>query len=474
MISFIVAIIVLILGYFTYGKFVERVFGVEEGRTTPAVAMQDGVDYVPMSWKQIFLIQFLNIAGLGPIFGAIMGALYGPAAFLWIVFGSIFAGAVHDYFSGMLSIRHNGESISEIVGYYLGEPAKKIMRVFSVILLVLVGTVFMTGPAGLLSSLKLFGIENVKIWLALIIIYYFLATIMPVDKIIGKIYPLFGAALLIMAVGIGSMMIVKGYQIPEITLQSMHPKELPLWPMLFVTIACGAISGFHATQSPMMARCMTNEKYGRQVFYGAMIAEGIIALIWAAAAMTFFNGIPGLNEALGNGGTGAVVNTISKSLLGPIGGLLAVLGVIACPITSGDTAFRSARLVIADAIGFEQGKINKRLLLALPLFAVGFGLTLIDFNIIWRYFAWSNQTLAMIVLWASAAYLAVKSKPHWIASVPATFMTGVSITYILMAPEGFKLPASMAYPVGGGGALLVFILFMIKIRSGVRTIKQEA
>lgn len=474
MLSFIIAIIVLVLGYFTYGKFVERVFGADEDRPTPAVKMQDGVDYVPMSWKQIFLIQFLNIAGLGPIFGAIMGALYGPAAFLWIVLGSIFAGAVHDYFSGMLSVRHKGESISEIVGYYLGVPAQKVMRVFSVILLILVGTVFMTGPAGLLSSIKLFGIENKNIWLAIIIVYYFLATIMPVDKIIGRIYPLFGAALLIMAVGIGSMMVIKGYQIPEITLASMHPKGLPLWPMLFVTIACGAISGFHATQSPMMARCITNEKYGRQVFYGAMIAEGIIALIWAAAAMTFFHGIPGLNEALGNGGAGAVVNTISKSLLGPVGGLLAVLGVIACPITSGDTAFRSARLVIADALGFEQGKINSRLLLALPLFAVGFALTRIDFNIVWRYFAWSNQTLAMIVLWAAAVYLASRAKFHWIATVPATFMTAVSVTYILMAPEGFRLPAAVAYPAGGGAALLGLILFMIKIRSGVTALNQEA
>ncbi|MFZ5968245.1 MAG: carbon starvation protein A [Bacillota bacterium] len=474
MVSFLISIVVLILGYFTYGKFVEKVFGVEENRPTPAVSMADGVDYVPMDWKQIFLIQFLNIAGLGPIFGAIMGALYGPAAFLWIVFGCIFAGAVHDYFSGMLSIRHNGESISEIVGYYLGMPAKKVMRVFSVVLLILVGTVFMTGPAGLLSSIQLFGIADKNIWLAIIIVYYFLATIMPVDKVIGRIYPLFGAALLIMAVGIGSMMVIKGYQIPEITLASMHPKGLPLWPMLFVTIACGAISGFHATQSPMMARCVKSEKYGRQVFYGAMIAEGIIALIWAAAAMTFFNGIPGLNEALGNGGAAAVVNTISKSLLGPIGGLLAILGVIACPITSGDTAFRSARLTIADALGFEQGKINSRLIMALPLFAIGFALTRIDFNIIWRYFAWSNQTLAMIVLWAAAVYLAVKQKPHWMASIPAAFMTGVSVTYILMAPEGFKLSTSIAYPVGLFVSAAAFILFLMKIKKKDAGVVQEA
>ncbi|WP_035165221.1 carbon starvation CstA family protein, partial [Caloranaerobacter azorensis] len=410
MVSFLTSILILVLGYFTYGKFVEKVFGVDEKRPTPAVAMNDGVDFVQLSWPKIFLIQFLNIAGLGPIFGAIMGALFGPAAFLWIVLGSIFAGAVHDYFSGMLSVRHDGKSISEIVGIYLGEKARKIMRIFSVILLVLVGTVFMTGPAKLLASLNLVGINSTSVWLGIIIIYYFLATILPVDKVIGRIYPLFGAALLIMAVGIGGMLVIKGYNIPEIALINLHPKGLPIWPMLFVTIACGAISGFHATQSPMMARCISNEKYGRRIFYGAMISEGIIALIWAAAAMSFFDGgILGLNETLANGGPGAVVKIISSTLLGPIGGVLAMLGVIAAPITSGDTAFRSARLVIADALGFKQSEIKKRLMLAIPLFAVGFTLTRIDFGIIWRYFAWSNQTLAMIVLWASAAYLIINS-----------------------------------------------------------------
>lgn len=464
MFFFILGIIVLIVGYFTYGKLVDNIFGVDESRETPANAINDGIDFVPMSWPRVFLIQLLNIAGLGPIFGAIQGALFGPAAFLWIAFGSIFAGGVHDYFSGMLSLRHEGQSISEIVGIYLGEGARKIMRVFSVVLLVLVGTVFMMGPVDLLADLKLFGLGNANVWLAIVLAYYFLATILPVDKIIGKFYPLFGFALLIMAVGIGSMLVIKGYTLPKFTLESLHPENLPIWPMLFVTIACGAISGFHATQSPMMARCMDNEREGRKIFYGAMIAEGIIAMIWAAAAMAFFGGVPQLGKALANGGGPAgVVNTISISLLGPVGGLLAMLGVIAAPITSGDTAYRSARLTIADAADYDQGPIKNRLLIAIPLFAVGFALTRIDFNIIWRYFAWSNQTLAMIVLWASAAYLVKIEKSHWIASIPATFMTGVSVTYIMMAPEGFELSSSISYIVGLLCAIGILIYFLVKV-----------
>lgn len=474
MYSFLLSIVALVLGYFVYGTFVEKVFKIDENRPTPAMSMEDGVDFIPLSWPKIFLIQFLNIAGLGPIFGAIMGALFGPAAFLWIVLGSVFAGGVHDYFSGMLSVRHEGKSISEIVGIYLGENARKIMRIFSVVLLILVGTVFMTGPAKLLASLNLANLGNVSMWLAIIIVYYFLATILPVDKVIGKIYPLFGAALLIMAVGIGSMLIFKGYNIPEMTLTNLHPKGLSMWPMLFVTIACGAISGFHSTQSPMMARCIKNEKYGRRVFYGSMISEGVIALIWAAAAMTFFNGgIAGLNEAIADGGAGGVVNTISGSLLGTVGGVLAMLGVIAAPITSGDTAFRSARLAIADAVGFNQSKIKNRLLLALPLFAVGFALTRIDFSIIWRYFAWSNQTLAMIVLWATAAYLITNMKLHWIATVPATFMTAVSVTYILQASEGFKLSTTISYPSGIIVAIAALTMFLIKFKNNNLEAKVE-
>lgn len=460
---FLISIVVLVVGYLVYGKFVEKVFGIREERQTPAHALQDGVDYVPMPWYKIFLIQFLNIAGLGPIYGAIAGALWGPKAFFWIVLGSIFAGGVHDYFSGMLSIRNNGDSVSEIVGKYLGNGAKQFMRAFSIVLLVLVGTVFMTGPAKLLGSLNFLGLGSYQIWLGIVLVYYFLATILPVDKIIGKIYPLFGASLLIMAIGIGTMLVVKGYQLPALGVDNIHPGDLPIWPLLFITIACGAISGFHATQSPLMARCVENEKYGRPIFYGSMIAEGIIALIWAAAAMSFYNGTEGLAAVNGAGGPGAVVHEISTTLLGGFGGLLAMLGVIACPITSGDTAFRSARLVIADFMKLNQTKIGKRLTLALPLFAVGFGLSLIDFNIIWRYFAWSNQTLATLMLWASAMYLVQTKKLHWIATIPAVFMTAVVTTYILQAPEGFKLSTAISYPAGIVTAVAVFAFFLYKV-----------
>jgi carbon starvation protein CstA len=466
MIQFIIGIIVLIVGYFIYGKVVDDHFGIDDSIETPATRLEDGIDFVPMSWQKIFLIQLLNIAGLGPIFGAVQGALFGPMAFVWIALGSVFAGGVHDYYSGMLSLRHDGQSISEIVGIYLGEGARKVMRVFSVILLILVGTVFMSGPANLMASINLFGLGNANMWLAIVFIYYFLATILPVDKLIGKIYPLFGLALLTMAVGIGTMIVVKGYQLPAFTTASLHPAGLPIWSILFTTIACGAISGFHATQSPMMARCMTKESYGRRIFYGSMIAEGVIAMIWAAAGMVFFKGIPGLQDALTNGGgPGGVVNTISTSLLGPIGGILAMLGVIACPITSGDTAFRSARLTIADAMEYDQGPIKKRLSLAIPLFVIAFGLTRIDFNIIWRYFAWSNQTLAMIVLWAAAAYLVKNNKNHWMTSIPATFMTAVSVTYLMQAPEGFRLSTIIAYPVGAIAAVAALVFFIMKVKN---------
>ena len=465
MISFIISLVVLIAGYFIYGAVVDKVFGVDPSRKTPAETKADGIDFVKLPWYRIFLIQLLNIAGLGPIFGAVMGALFGPAAFLWIVIGTIFAGGVHDYFSGMLSVRHGGSSISEIVGIYLGDKIRMIMRIFSVVLLLLVGTVFMYGPAGLLANLGLSGIFAQKtFWLLLILAYYFIATIVPVDKVIGRLYPVFGAILLIMAIGVGGALIFGRMPIPEITLTNMHPKGLSIWPMLFITIACGAISGFHATQSPIMARCLPNEKHGRKVFYGAMIGEGIIALIWAAAAMTFFDGgIAGLQAVVAEGGAGLVVNRVSIGLLGSIGGMLAILGVIACPITSGDTAFRAARLTIADSLKVDQTPIKNRLIVALPLFAIGFTLTFIDFSIIWRYFAWSNQTLATIVLWTAAAYLSVNKRFHWLATIPATFMTAVVTTYILQAPEGFRLSTSISYPVGLVVAAGLLALFLFKL-----------
>lgn len=454
MISFIISLIALIVGYFTYGKFVENIFGIDENKKTPAVYLADGVDYVEIDWKKAFLIQFLNIAGLGPIFGAIAGALWGPVAFLWIVFGCIFAGATHDFLSGMLSVRHDGATMAEVVGYYLGEKAKKIMRIFSVVLLVLVGVVFVTGPADILANLT--G-KSSLIWIGIIILYYIAATVLPVDKLIGKIYPLFGACLLIMGLGIGVGIVLLGYDIPEITFTNMHPKGTSLFPYLFVTIACGAVSGFHATQSPLMARCMRTEKDGRKVFYGAMIAEGIIALIWAAAAMSFFGGIEGLAKA---GTPGVIVTVISNSILGKVGGALAILGVVACPITSGDTAFRSARLAIADALKYPQSPIINRFIIAIPLFVVGVALCFMDFTIIWRYFAWSNQALATIALWASAAYLAKEGKNHWIASIPGTFMTAVITTYILIAPEGFKLPENIGNIIGIMVAAFTIVVFL--------------
>lgn len=456
MISFILSLCALVAGYFIYGKIVENVFGVEEDRETPATRINDGVDYVEMDWKKVFLIQFLNIAGLGPIFGAIAGALWGPIAFLWIVLGSIFAGATHDYFAGMLSVRHDGETMAEIVGRYLGVGAKNVMRIFSVVLLVLVGVVFINGPAGLLENMT--GI-NKFVFLGIIIVYYMLATVLPVDKLIGKIYPIFGAALLIMGVGILGGIILKGYTIPEISLTNLHPSSKSVFPFLFITIACGAISGFHATQSPIMARCMKNEREGRKIFYGAMIAEGVIALIWAAAAMSFYGGTDGLSQA---GSAAVVVNQISTTLMGPVGGVLAVLGVVAAPITSGDTAFRSARLAIADAFKIKQEGMKSRFIIAIPLFAIGLSLCFIDFTIIWRYFAWSNQTLATIMLWTSAVYLVVNNKNHWIASLPATFMTSVIVSYILVAGEGFGLSESIGTPIGIASAVLAMAVFLYK------------
>jgi len=467
MVSFFLSVVALLLGYFIYGKIVDRVFGADENIKTPAVRMNDGVDYVAMPGWKIFLIQFLNIAGLGPIFGAIAGALWGPVAFVWIVLGAIFAGGVHDYFSGMMSVRHDGASIPEVVGKYLGKGFMNFMRAFTIVVLVLVGVVFMTGPANILASITPEQF-NVTFWVYVIFAYYLLATLLPIDKLIGRIYPIFGFCLLVMAIGVAGGILLGGYKIPEITFSNLHPNNLPIWPLMFVSIACGAISGFHATQSPLMARCMTSEKQGRRIFYGSMIAEGIVALIWAAAAIAFFGSTNELGAQMNaNGGQAWVVKTVSITLLGTVGGILAILGVVACPITSGDTAFRSARLIIADFMNLKQGPIKNRLLIVIPLFVVAFVLTKIDFNVVWRYFAWSNQTLAMIALWAAAMYLAIKGRFHWIATVPATFMTAVSITYILVAPEGFRLASSIAYPIGlvvAAGALIVFLYTVNKKR----------
>ena len=446
MITFTLCLLALIAGYFLYGRVVERIFGPDD-RKTPALTRTDGVDYIPMSTWKIFMIQFLNIAGLGPIFGAIMGAKFGTASYLWIVLGSIFAGAVHDYLSGMLSMRHDGESLPELIGRYLGVTTKQVMRVFSVILRVLVGSVFVAGPAGLLANLTP-EVLDTTFWIVVVFLYYVLATMLPIDKIIGKIYPLFALALLFMAVGILVMLYVNHPALPELWdgLQNTHPdaSHLSIFPIMFVSIACGAISGFHATQSPLMARCMKSERHGRPVFYGAMITEGIVALIWAAAATYFFheNGMEETNAAV-------IVDAVTKDWLGTVGGVLAVLGVIAAPITSGDTAFRSARLIVADFLGLEQKSIRKRLYICVPMFLAAIGLLLYSlrdaqgFDMIWRYFAWSNQTLSVFTLWAVTVYLVRVRRGcyFYLTFIPAMFMTAVCTTYICVAPEGFGLSA---------------------------------
>lgn len=476
MITFVSAILLLIAGYLIYGAFVEKVFGVDPKRATPATTLTDGVDFVPMGWGRIFLIQFLNIAGLGPIFGAVAGALWGPVAFFWIVFGNIFAGAVHDYFSGMLSMRNNGQSVPEIVGKYLGNGFRQFMRGFTVLLMILVGAVFVIGPSAILNNMSNLGIP---VWAAIVFFYYVLATLLPIDKLIGRIYPVFGFALLFMAVGISAGLIYGGYQIPEAFpsgLTNMHAQadKFPVFPMLFITIACGAISGFHSTQSPLMARCITNERLGRRVFYGAMVAEGIVALIWAAAGMAFYGGVGPLNEVMAehNGNAAWVVNDISNSLLGKAGGLLALLGVVAAPITSGDTAFRSARLIVADFLRMNQQSIISRLKITIPIFIAGFVITKIDFAIIWRYMAWSNQTLATIVLWAITVYLFNEKKAYLITLIPSVFMTAVVTVYLLAAPEGFMLPINIASVIGLVITLAVLAWFLVYVRK-VRVAQQS-
>ena len=467
MITFLVCFVILVLAYFTYGKFIENIIQPDAKRETPAITRADGVDYVPMPAWKMFMIQFLNIAGLGPIFGAIMGAKFGSSAYIWIVVGCIFAGAVHDYIAGMLSLKHDGESLPDLIGRYLGKGVMNFVRVFSILLMILVGVVFISGPAGLLNSLT--GMDAMW-WMLIIFIYYLLASMLPIDKLIGKIYPIFAIALIFMAVGIFFRLLIVWPSIPELTdgLANTHPNAdtVPIFPMLFISIACGAISGFHATQSPMMARCMTNEKQGRPIFYGAMIVEGIVALIWAAAANYFFqeNGMAENNAAV-------VVNDITRHWLGTAGAVLAILGVIFAPITSGDTALRSARLIVADMFKIPQDKISKRLMICIPLFlitAVILWYSLSDaegFNIIWRYFAWSNQTLSVFTLWAATVFLYNFKKKYMVVTlIPAILMTMVTVSYILLAPEGFSLPYNVGLIISSIIALAIIGIFVYKTR----------
>lgn len=474
MLWFLLCLGLLVGGYFTYGVFVEKIFGPKEALKTPAHTMTDGVDYVPMSNSKVWLVQLLNIAGLGPVFGPILGALYGPVALVWIVIGCIFAGAVHDYFSGMLSVRAGGASVPDVVGLQLGSIVKQFMNFFAVVLLLLVGVVFVLGPAKLLGDLSKM---DVAIWTAIIFGYYILATIMPIDKIIGRFYPLFGGLLIFMSVGLmvglavsGKPFFAAGFDLAA----NMHPGNLPLWPLVFITIACGAVSGFHATQSPMMARCMQNERSGRFIFYGAMITEGVIALIWCTLGLSFYESPAAMNASLAAGGPAKIVHEVSTSLLGGFGGVLAILGVVILPITSGDTAFRAARLIIAEFVKLPQKAIVKRLMIAIPLFAVGYLVTKAPFDTIWRYFGWANQTTAMVMLWAGAAYLMRHRKLHWICTIPAMFMTTVTVTYLANAKIGFALPMEMSTLIGIACTIIASVMFFLKIRPDDEAIASEA
>ncbi len=467
MISFFVCLGVLIAGYFVYGAIVTKIYGPDD-RETPAVRINDGVDFVVMPKWKLFLIQLLNIAGLGPIYGALAGAQWGTSVFLWITIGTILAGGVHDFSVGFMSMRHDGVSVSELTGMYLGNVMKTIMRIFSVVLLLMVGTVFAVGPAGLISLL--IGnqgttglLTNTTFWLVLILIYYFIATFIPIDKIIGKLYPVFGVCLIVMAIGVAIGIFTHGYTIPEIQLANLHPSKTPIWPMMFVSVACGAISGFHATQSPLMARCCKSEKESHMVFYGAMVSEGIIALIWAAAGSAVYEktgGLTtGLTEMLSNGQAACVYDICTKTM-GGVGIVLAMLGVIACPITSGDTAFRSARLVIADWFKIDQKSYSKRLILCVPLLLTGAFISQLNYTVVWRYFSWSNQTLAMIALWTASMYLFKNKRNYLITVVPAVFMSAVAVTYFFCAPECLNLSVVVAYPVGIIAAVIFLGIFL--------------
>ncbi len=438
MITFIVCFVLLVTAYFTYGRYLEKLADVDEKRKTPVQRLEDGVDYIRLPRWRVFLIQLLNIAGTGPIFGAILGACFGPVAFLWITLGGIFFGSMHDFLSGMMIIRHDGKSLPEIIGTYLGTNTRMVVRIFSIVLMVLVGAVFLLSPAQLLDTMV--PSVSADMWVWIILAYYVIATMLPVDKVIGKIYPVFGIALVAMAAGLLFVILSGAYEVPELTTLhnfQMDPEALPIIPTLFITIACGAISGFHATQSPLMARCIDNEKKCRSVFYGSMISESLIALIWAAIAMAFFHGPTGLGEQLAEHGNNAAwaVDVISHSTLGTVGAFLALLGVVVAPISTGDTAFRSARLMIADIFSVDQRPLLKRLAICVPLFIVGYSITLFDFGVIWRYFAWSNQTLAVFVLWSIYVWLAQRQKNFWVALIPAVAMTFIVTSFVFISPQ---------------------------------------
>ncbi|MBR2367709.1 MAG: carbon starvation protein A [Alistipes sp.] len=472
MVTFLICLAVLVASYFLYGGVLNKVAGIDAKAAVPSKTHYDGVDFIPLPRWRIFLIQLLNIAGTGPIFGAILGACYGPVAFIWITLGGIFMGAMHDFLSGVISLRNDGKSLTEIIGKYLGRGLHRLSLVLIPILMILVGGVFIVTPSKILTSMTDL---PYFMWVAIIIVYYFIATILPVDKIIAKIYPLFGAALIIMALCMLGVILFGGYSIPELTsFENMHfnADKLPIIPTLFISIACGAISGFHATQSPLMARCMTNEEQSRPIFFGAMISESVIALIWAAVAMAFFGGVEGLNRFMADNGSdaGLAVSTISTSTLGVVGSILALLGVVAAPITSGDTAFRSARLIVADMLRIEQRSIVKRLLVSLPLFVIGVGIAFIDFDVIWRYFAWSNQALAVLTLWMITAWLSRRHSNYvLLALIPAMIMTYVCSAFVFVSNQFIGMgTCDAAYVYAAGVTAIISGLIMVKIRRDVK------
>ena len=479
MITFLLSVVALIAGYLFYGRFVEHIFAPDD-RPTPAITCADGIDYVAMPYWKVFMIQFLNIAGTGPIFGAIMGAKFGPSAYLWIVFGCIFAGATHDYLTGMLSIRNGGSDLPALVRKYLGTAAARVLLVFSVFLLIMVGTVFVYSPAEILGHIS----GNMIMWAGVIFVYYIIATMLPIDKIIGKVYPVFSFSLLFMAVALTAVLLIKMPALPELWdgLGNLGKQTDPstftedIFPCLFITIACGAISGFHATQSPLMARCMKSERKGRPIFYGAMITEGMVALVWAAVSMWFFYDAPqpGYEQIASATATGyhtsapMVVSLVCNDWLGLVGGILAMLGVVAAPITSGDTAFRSARLIIAQAIKLSQRKKMNRIYICVPLFVASLAMLLWQienpdgFNTIWKYFGWANQTLAVFTLWTSTVYLARENKPYIITLIPAVFMTVVCATFLMVSKTAFGLSSTIGYSVGALAGIVSLICFFRK------------
>ncbi|HOA62168.1 MAG: carbon starvation protein A [Verrucomicrobia bacterium] len=490
MIAFVTGLILLVGGYFFYGRVVAATVRPDPNRLTPAIALADGMDYVPMPTWRVYLIQLLNIAGLGPVFGPILGALWGPQVFLWVVLGCIFGGAVHDLLTGTMSIRNRGAGLPDLIGHYMGNAARQFSTFFILLLMVLVGTVFVKGPALLLVSVLpsetvggWFG-EAAKEWLSQtyrghgmwlwivmvsIYVYYLAATLLPIDKIIGRFYPFFAAALLVMVVGLGIAILRGQIVVPPFTLKNLHPEQLPAWPLIFITVSCGAVSGFHATQSPLMARCLKSERHLRLVFYGAMIAEGLIALVWASVAQGFYGSHDDLAAVLlkpGGGGPGAVVHDACTATMGVFGGGLAILGVVVLPITSGDTAFRVSRLILADYFHVSQVRFLNRSLLITPLFVISFALNFVDFSVIWRYFGWANQALAAVALWGGTIFLARRRTRWWLAFVPAVFMTVVTATYILVEDVGFRLNPTLGAWLGlliGAAAAAWFLVRLPKL-----------